>query len=58
MAPTYGWTADSSSKTVIISSRDNNIAEDISNRLKKTFLLTLCKGSIQYIFLGKRLDLN
>lgn len=44
MAPTYGWTADSSSgKTVIISSRDNNIAEDLSNRLKKSFLLTLCR---------------
>ena len=44
MAPTYGWTGDSSSsKTVIISSRDNNIAEDISNRLKKSYLLTLCR---------------
>merc|ERR1719189_2144574 len=43
MAPTYGWTADSSSKTVIISSRDNNIAEDISSRLKKSFLVTLCR---------------
>merc|ERR1719384_1045976 len=43
MAPTYGWTADSSGKTVIISSRDNNIAEDISNRLKKSYLLTLCR---------------
>merc|ERR1719384_426022 len=43
MAPTYGWTADSSGKTVIISSRDNNIAEDLSNRLKKSYLLTLCR---------------
>ena len=43
MAPTYGWSSSDNSKTVIISSRDNNIAEDISSRLKKSFLLTLCR---------------
>ena len=43
MPPTYGWNGSDNTKTVIISSKDNNIAEDLSSRLKKSFLLTLCR---------------
>ena len=43
MAPTFGWNGTEGNKTVIISSQDNNIAEDITSRLKKSFLTTLCR---------------
>ena len=46
MAPVYGWKGSQpqdGSKTVYVSSQGDKIAEDINTRLKKNFMLTLCR---------------
>ena len=46
MAPVYGWktqqTGKDDNKTVYISSQGDRISEEINQRLKRNFLLTLC----------------
>ena len=47
MAPVYGWKGSQpqdGSKTVYVSSQGDKIAEDINTRLKKNFMLTLCRS--------------
>merc|ERR1712142_88858 len=48
MAPVYGWKSDSApkmenNKTVFVSAQGDKISEDINTRLKKNFLITLCR---------------
>ena len=46
MAPVYGWKpsgAKDGGQAIFISSQGDKISEDINNRLKKNFLITLCK---------------
>ena len=45
MAPVYGWKNQQNTKdgkTVYISSQGDKISEEINQRLKRNFLLTLC----------------